>query len=195
MKKIVTLIMAPFFLLITSCEDERGPNGLTIQVRSATLIPAEGKGCVDSEGNAPDIPASRFSLNSMELQWSDTTKDLEIAFVKIEISSGALGTDYSTVFGGDDVGNNFIYFQGDNRPDTPSGLPTGIVPKAPAEGTPQRLQAKAACSLKFGGVNIIDEDRSFTAQGTVTVQGVAFDSDGVETSIRTEERFTVSYDR
>lgn len=186
----IKIALALLFILgsTLSCgEKEKKDSGLTIEVSSQAIVIPQSE-VLDCNGN--EVKADRFAFQSTTITWSKTDHNLTILFVKIEFrDENVSGGMYSKVLGDEDLDNLFQY-------SIAAGnviVQNGAVPAAASATEPREITNRDTCRLNFGGLSITDPAINFTAQATITVQGISTDEDGEETPVRATAKAKVVY--
>lgn len=153
-------------LFLTSCgeEESSGSDGMSLAVSStAILIPASSKDCTFA-----NVEAAYFSLSKVSINWEKTDYDLQVAYLKMEVQGSGLSSEYNKVIDGDDFSKRFVYVDGSSTKQVTNSL----IPAPTSTTEPRVIQLDSVCSLKFGGLSIADENKNFSATGTLTIQGI-----------------------
>jgi hypothetical protein len=172
MKIFKIVFFLNFLLFINSCGDETtNDSGLSASVSGTPyLFPSSGKGCLGEDLEYETVSKSYFTIPSLNINWTKQNYNLIIAYIKIELKGSGLSSDYSVALDGDDIDEKLVYLNDTAQSTT---IVSGTIP-GPTTAMPTRsIIALESCSLKFGGVSIADENKNFTANATITIQGIA----------------------
>ena len=108
----------------------------------------------------------------------------------MDISSSVLGSDFRDIMDSSDLSDLFVI-------QTATGTTTIQNGTVPPNST---LVLRSGCSLGFGGINVPEDSRNFTAEAVFTLQGVAVGTQtgeggnlGVESAVRTQQRIRLTY--
>lgn len=159
-------------MALTSCgEENENTSGLSVQVSgSGTVIPFD----LNSNCVGDSVTGSRFSINTMNIEWTKFDQDLVINLIRIEFASGNVTGGVSTHYISDEDIDDFFAFEADDA--TTTNINLGRI-EAPQEGEVRKIFNKTNCRLHIGGISMVDDQVNFSARATITVFGTAIGND------------------
>lgn len=175
-------------LWLNSCGgggDSESSLSISVSNKNSYLIDASGSTCLDLKSTESTKSASSyyFTFNKPVFSWSDTEKDVYIAYVKIKFESPALsGGNFECVFAGDSLSS---LYQGTNI----LVWNDGKIAKASSSTNPSTIESD--CYLRCGGVSLADKDAIMTATGTIQAVGYTQDADGNQAPVKASTTVTI----
>lgn len=180
MRLITVPILILTILSSMSCGDKKMDNDkLLIEVSSQSIVVPGTQ--LDCNGN--EVDPYRIPFQKTTLSWGDKGRDLTILFIKIELrEENVSGGSFSAIFSDDDLDNVFEYSNGSSSVIVRNGLIPG-----PTGTEPVVVTNRGTCRVSFGGMNIADPKKNFTASATITIQGIATGNGNVKDIEKGEE--------
>ncbi|WP_295905114.1 hypothetical protein [uncultured Bdellovibrio sp.] len=181
MKKLLYVSLLVLSVVLGSCSQEAGNVEVSISGSSLPLIPATAVSCLARENAGTDTPTadispSYFRVPTITFTRKDTTKNLIIAFIRINIPVPGSSTPINCEVGGDGLAAlKGTWFN--------SGTKEALIPSGDANKT-----FSTDCALYCGGITM---NSGTTASGTMEVFGLERDAAGNETPVKTSTTITV----
>lgn len=190
-KKICALLL--MFMGVSSCGSEDPNNGLlTIAVvpSQAAIVPTERRSCIDiyQDVATKSVGSSSVGFSSGQLTWNDTTRDLFIVKVQLDLENTIVGTkiditdpdELSRLFGIGTTAEVKIPRKG-----AVGASATGVYKTDFKDLNNDRVMdtGQKACPLAFGGMSL-PEDTEVVVSGHLRFLGVTQNDSGDQEVVR-----------
>lgn len=199
MMRILLLLAA--FLSLTSCGSEDAFEGklvLAVSPSQSAIVPTERRNCIDiysSDPNTKSVSSSSVGFSSLQLTWLDTTRDLYVIKIQLDLENTIVGTkiditdpdEISRLFGIGTASEVKIPRKGNA-----SASATGVYRSdfKDLDNNQVMDDGQLACPLTFGGMSL-PENTNVTVSGHIRLLAIAQDDAQNQEVARTS--FPVSF--
>ncbi|MCB0378901.1 MAG: hypothetical protein KDD33_10440 [Bdellovibrionales bacterium] len=191
MRWIFFLSMALASLIFVSCgeENQQQVDKLTVSIQPdfAYILPGSMDSCADRYDDGSDsVGESRVIFGTLEVVWEDTTRDLQLIAIQLEVTHTNIngGVKLSTLLDEAEIDAMLGTIQGR----TGVGAPGLSFKSTDASGPLTGAFKNQPCSLRFGGLSLEEDVGKFFAVGTINIIGVTISS----TDISDQKPFKLS---
>lgn len=190
-KNICALLM--IFMAVASCGSEDPNNGLlsiAVVPSQGAIVPTERRNCLDiyQDATTKSVGSSSVGFSSGQLTWNDTTRDLFIIKIQLDLENTIVGTKID-VIDPDELGRLFGIGSASEvkipRKGSVGASATGLYKTDFKDLNNDRVMdaEQKACPLTFGGMTL-PEDTEVVISGHIRFLGVTQDDAGNQQVVR-----------